>query len=262
MVLGERIKEAMRARGMKQADLARAMGVSAPWVSEFLQKKSLHTDLVLRVAYVLGVDANALLAEDDETFLAALGHDPTTPDPEPPDEPTGRGGAGILRSYPIETFVHADAAVDGSIALDVIKRPTGRSGAALKKRHAQRGDRSAKTAYVELHGIPPGAEIVRAEAPIVLADEDRTIFAGDLLVVAREQTPEPGRLVIAKRDVKDWRAVPKDGEAWDVPEIRLMRFHPLPTGWALSPIDGSGRNVGPGDGWEIVAAVLWWRSPP
>lgn len=253
----------MELRGLKQARFAAAIGHSRPWVNVFLKKEELQSSLIAKAAKALDLNPELFMIESDEEFRERLQQalespDPTAPDPEPPeDRVAGEHRGALVRSLPIETFLHPGGLVDGSLAIDVITRPSGKSGELLKKKHAQRSDRRVKTPYVEIEGVPLGCELVRAEATVPIRDEDpeQVIPRGFLLIVDRQRKPEPGQLVIAVRNV-DARLTE------EMPAVRLLRYHQAGRGWSLAEVDGSDKTYGSGDGWEVVAAVLWWRSPP
>lgn len=265
MNLSKRLKMAMDRKGFKtQKALADAAEISEQWVSDLIKRPEKPPSLktVGAVARVLGIDPGALISIHDEVFLAALdeamGADPDFVDDVPAAK---KGGASLLRSLPVATRIDGLGRVTGALALDVITRPSGKPGSLLQRQHAQRGVRDKPAEHVMIEAIPIGAELVRADASLELHDdgEARRIYKDDFLVVDRERAPEPGRYVIAKRDVADPRAVAD--ETTEGPEVSLFRYHPAGRGWSLEPIDGSGKNVGPGDGWVIVASVLFWRTP-
>lgn len=250
----------LQKRGFKNIrDFARQADMPASSLYDFRDGKIPKDDRLEKMAAILSIDQGVWRYGSDEAFLAALeSPDPTAPDPEPPeDRVAGEHRGALVRSLPIETFVHAGGLVDGSLAIDVITRPSGKSGELLKKKHAQRSDRRAKTPVVEIEGVPVGCELVRAEATVAIRDEDpeQVIPRGFLLVVDRQRKPEPGQLVIAVRNV-DQRLTE------EMPAVRLLRYHQAGRGWSLAEVDGSDKTYGSGDGWEVVAAVLWWRSPP
>jgi len=262
MDFAQRIERGILARGFKtNRDFAAAAGISPQYVTNILRASAVPAlDVLQRIAAALGVDTGDLLSDSDERFLAALeSPDPTAPDPEPPDDvrTAGEHRGAFIRSLPVETFLHADGLVDGSLAIDVITRPSGKSGELLKKRHAQRSDRRAKTDHLSIEGVPLGCELIRAEAAVVIRDQDpeQVIPKGFLLIVDRKRTPEPGQLVVAVRNVNQ-------RETEEMPGVRLLRYHQAGRGWSLAEVDGSDKTYGSGDGWEVVAAVLWWRSPP
>lgn len=262
MNLGERIRLALERRGMNQADLARAIGIKPPSLSEALKKNDMRSKRMRQVAAALRVPFDALANdEDDGPFLRALEEDdPSLPEPDPAEEPEGRSGHGVARSLLVATTIDSTGEVLGDLGLDVVTRPSGRSSRAVKFQHAKRRlDGDDDREHVLMEGVPLGAELVKLTGRIDLADEDRSIYPGDFLVVERGRQPEAGRYVIAKRDAIDHRAPAADPMGG--PEVRLFRYHPAGRGYSLEPVDGSGRNVGPGDGWEVVAVVLFWRSP-
>lgn len=247
-------------RGFKNVrDFARQADIPASSLYDFRDGKIPKDERLAAMAALLQIEPGVWRYGGDEAFLAALeSPDPTAPDPEPPEDRVASEHRGALvRSLPIETFLRADGLVDGSLAIDVIARPSGKSGAVLKKRHAQRSDRKAQTPVVEIEGVPVGCELVRAEATFELRDEEpaQVIPRGFLLVVDRARKPEPGQLVLAVRNL-DARVTE------EMSEVRLFRYHKVGPGWGLAAVDGTGRTYGSGDGWEVVAAVLWWRSPP
>jgi putative transcriptional regulator len=247
--LGYSIKRHRERAGLTQVDLAQTIDCRPNTLSEIESgKKSPSFDMLTKIARALGKDTPGDLWDD-----------PTTPDPEPPEDvrTAGEHRGAFIRSLPVETFLHADGLVDGSLAIDVITRPSGKSGELLKKRHAQRSDRRAKTDHLSIEGVPLGCELVRAEAAVVIRDQDpeQVIPKGFLLIVDRKRTPEPGQLVVAVKNVNQ-------RETEELPGVRLLRYHQAGRGWSLAEVDGSDKTYGSGDGWEVVAAVLWWRSPP
>jgi transcriptional regulator with XRE-family HTH domain len=247
--LGARIRALRKARGLTLEQVAKASGTKHGPLSQIERgERNPSIQMLHAIAVALGVKPSAFWEEPD----------PTAADPEPVEDPVaGEHRGAIARSLPVETFVHAGGLVDGSLAIDVITRPSGKSGELLKKRHAQRSDRSVQTEHLLIEGVPIGCELIRAEAAIELRDQDppQLIPKGVLLVVDRRRRPASGQLVVAVKNVNQ-------RETEELPDVRLFRYHQTGPGWSLMAIDGSHKTYGSGEGWEVVATVLWWRSAP
>lgn len=264
MGVGQRIREIRERRGLTQAQVAEALsahrerGAPTTKPSTISQYESGARDPSLPMLEKIA----AALDVSPSVFWDAS-PDPTVPDPEPPDEPvaTGRPG-GVYASYPVESFVDASGDVTGVLATDVLVIP-GDKQSRLRLRHNARSNRAAKTEHVSIPKIPPGAELVKAIARLELRDTEEVIAPSYLLVVDRKAPPEADKLVVAKKDMIDPKAAadgpddPKKAAA-----VRICRYEPTKRGWSLAAIDGSGMTFGSGDGWSIVAAVLWWRPAP
>ena len=121
---GPLIREARTRRKLSLEEVAAEVGASAATISRIETQRSRgSTDNLEKLAAFLEIDPRLLVVGD----LAALeAHDPTTPDPEPPEDRTASEDRGTFRSLPIETFARTGGHIDGSLAIDVIKRPSGK----------------------------------------------------------------------------------------------------------------------------------------
>lgn len=245
-VLGAGIRAARTARGLTQQQLADHIQASRSHISLVESgKRGLGGRRLSMLARVLGLPG-------EDAFWRIGRGEPIEGDAQNEPAPEHRGAR--VRELPLESFVYADGRSDGSLALDVIRRPTGKPGEVLRKQHAQRSDRRAKPQTIEIEGVPDRTELVVAVERVELKDEGKVINKGDLLIVDRAREPDDGMLAFGYRHV-DAR------ESEELPEVRLLRFHRVGEGWTLAAIDGTKRTFGTGDGWEVAAAVLFWRSP-
>ena len=103
---------------------------------------------------------------------------------------------------------------------------------------------------LQIEPLPASAEFVFVVDTISLSDTGTCIPRGSFLVLDRGRTPKQGGLCFAMKPDAD--ASP--------PDVRLFRYHTFGDAWTLLSIDGSARSYGSGDGWVVVATVLWWRS--
>lgn len=257
MDFGQRVERGMAARGFKtNRDFADAAKISPQYVTNILRAGAVPAlDVLQRIAAALRIDTGDLLSDSEERFLAAFeAHDPSAADSEPAEgRVTDEHRTALVRSLPVETSLRAGGLVDGSLANDVISKRSGRLGEPMKKRL----DRRTKAPEVELEGLPMECVLVRAEADVAIRDQEPELVIprGYLLVVDRERKPASGQLAIGARNANQ-------RETEEPPEMKLLRYHQVGRGWSLAEVDGSDRTYGSGDGWEVVASVLWWRSPP
>lgn len=263
--LGKRVRLAMRLKGWvgwgAQQKLCQASGIGRSYVSailgdgEKMQNPSPETREKLSEA--LGVPPWAWQGTTDDQFQAAL----ESVEQEGPARQLADYSGGKEESHALASFLTEGGAVEGALATDTVTLVIGKPEKA-KMRHNARSNQKSKIEHISLSGVPLGAEIVLVKSRVELRDTDESLAPGYLLYVDRKGEPQSGRLVIAKRDIDPRLPAPDDDREKALADVRLFRYHKVGRGWSLEPIDGSGQNVGPGDGWVIVAAVLMWRSPP
>lgn len=256
MGVGHRIREVREGRGLTQAQVAetlsadRKAGAPATKASTISQYESGARDPSLPML---------------EKIAAALGVSPSVFwDPGPrglPAATTDRQGDAYT-SYAVESFVDSSGDVTGALASDA------HPGQAAKRGPVRLRDRAgrqlvAQSEHVSIATLPPSAELVKAIGRLELRDTDEVIAPGYLLVVDRNAPPEADKLVVVKKDMVD-RSVPSDApeDCRRIGAVRVCRYEPTKRGWSLVAIDGSSVTFGSGDGWSIIATVLWWRSAP
>lgn len=276
MDFAERMKTALKARGLSKVELGKRAGFSKQHVNGIVNDGVIPAfDKIQAIAKAFAIDTGALTSDDDQVFLAALNDPDTASDPELVDDvpvSTGDGG-GTERPIPVYAWMTHDGDTRGVVATDTMQIPSN-DGEKLKQTVRQRGprnpDRTPKPIdHVKLPGVPKGAEVAKATERVEIKDTGEVIAAGYYVVFDRKTKPAPEQLVLAKKDDPDpyapvdpkfdWKALPIEKR----PGVLLARYKDHGGGaYALLLPDGRGVTLGTGDGWSVIASVLWWRPAP
>lgn len=247
MHLGDRIRFLLSHRGWSQRQLADAIGHSAPWVSDFLKKSELQTDLVRKVAAALQIEPGILLIEDDDAFRDAA----LTPS-------TSERRTGLVKSVTLETVYKAGDVTGADVLMKVPPdSPYAGLRKALKLSHLHR---AGKPDYrtVELAGVPSGVILIDCRTPLEVRVEGQVRQlhpAGTILVADPERRPEPEDLVLTLY------APEPDGVDLEksVSFAQIRRFERGPRGIGLLfSLDKDEAAVEGGD-WQVVATVVDFR---
>lgn len=253
--MGQRIRTALEHRGWKQNQLAAAVGHSTAWVSDFLKKPEMGTDLVRKVAAALDIEASVFLIEDDEAFEHAVRSEPEQ----------GRSASGIERQVVIENRLGDGNMVRGPLAYHGAEGPAAGVHKALKNELRRRG--GGKTKSVPMAGVPEGTDIIELDVPLrVTIDgvERLQLPPGRLLVVDTKAEPQPRdiELVVAAKDPDPYAAPTKDDPEPSRGRAVIMRYEPGPRGIKLLFSLDSNEAVTTAQGWRIVGVVVDDRPPP
>lgn len=260
--LGAAIRAIRRARGMTLEQVAQIVGTKHAPLSQIERgERRPGFDMLENIAVALGVSPSAFW--DD--------HDPTAPDPEPPEEPATDIEArrtGELLTHEVTNTVSADGLVRGDLPfIGVVDHGTGLSHAMVMAKASRRANKHAVTKRVELAGVQKGRQLVEVLAPIPILVGGEFIDglgAGTLLVVEVGAQPleREVELVVAVHDPNPLAEPTEDDPDPGLGEARLMRYEPGPRGNHMLYDLRSDAALTTAAGWRIVGVVVDRRPPP
>lgn len=247
MDYGARIKAALKHVGMRQVDLARALGIKEASVSAIVRTQKIPPRL-REIAAAMGLDPALFMIEDDEVFEASLREAGT----EAP-----RNAGAFLRSYTLSTVVRDRRPWTVRGPLGESDQPMAESvDKALKHSHHQRaGSDDYRT--LEL-AIPAGTVPIDLRTDLEVKVNGRTTLylpAGQVLIVdPLRKKIESGDLVVAALDVDPFEA--EDGGS----RVEIRRYEEGPRGVGLLFELDRDEAVTLSSGWRIVAPIVDYRK--
>lgn len=248
MDYGARIKAALKHVGMRQVDLARALGITEPSVSAIVRAQKIPPRL-REIASAMGLDPAIFMVEDDEVFESSLKEASV-------DAPRNAGA--FLRPYTLSTVIRDERpwVVRGPLGAGAVGDTSEAVEKALKHSHHQRaGGEDYRT--LEL-AIPAGTVPIDLRTDLEVKVSGRTtlyLSKGQVLIAdPLRKTIADGDLVVAALDVDPFEA--EDGGS----RVELRRYERGPRGVELLFELDRDEAVTVSSGWRIVAPIVDYRK--